>query len=85
MMKNYIDVKVTVWWRYHFADEANMPGLADLIKENGLDVVIDNKLGFSEAEMLPVTEEKLTPGENGNHSTIDVFEDGQEIWNNEIK
>ncbi|MGC4038334.1 MAG: hypothetical protein QM764_20390 [Chitinophagaceae bacterium] len=84
-MKNYIDVKVTVWYRYHFTELANMPGIVDLIKENGLEEAIDENLGFTETEMLPVTEEKLTPAENGNRSTIDVFENGQEIWNNEIK
>jgi hypothetical protein len=84
-VKNYIDVKVTVWYRYHFAQESNMPGLVEIIKEQGMDAVVDSNLGFTESEMLPVTEEKLTPAENGNLSTIDVFEDGQEIWNNGIK
>jgi hypothetical protein len=61
-MKNYIDIKVTVWNRLHFADESNMAGIADLIKEEGLDEVIDDKLGFLQSETLYDTEEKLKPG-----------------------
>ena len=84
-MKNYVDVKVTVWNRLHFAEEANMPGLVDLINEKGLDEVIDDKLGFLESETLFDTEEKISPTENDNQATIEVFEDAKEIRNNEIK
>ena len=84
-MNNYIDVKVTVWNRLHFADEANMKGIAELIKEDGLEQVIDEKLGFVESESLYDTEEKLTPSDNGNEATIEVYENGKEVWNNETK
>lgn len=56
-MKNYIDVKVTVWNRLHFSGQSNMQGIADLIKEDGLDEIIDDKLGFIESETLYDTEE----------------------------
>lgn len=84
-MKNYIDVKITVWNRFHFAEQANMTGLVDLIKENGLDEVIDDKLGFTESEILFDTEERLNPSDNDNQATIEVYADAKQIWNNEIK
>ncbi|MBN8878030.1 MAG: hypothetical protein J0I32_10825 [Sphingobacteriales bacterium] len=84
-MKNYIDVKVTVWNRLHFSDQSNMRGIADLIKEDGLDEVIDDKIGFLESEILYDTEEKLIPADNGNQATIEVYADGTEIWTNEIR
>jgi hypothetical protein len=31
------------------------------------------------------TEEKLEPGDNDGQPTIEVYEDGKEVWNNEIK
>lgn len=62
-----------------------MKGLVDLIKENRLDEVIDDKLGFLESETLYDTEEKLTPADNGNQATIEVYADSKEIWTNEIK
>lgn len=81
-MKNYIDVKMTVWQRLHFAEEANMKGIADIIKEDGLDEVIDEKIGFVHSETLFDTETRLEPSNNDNEATIEVYEDGSEIWNN---
>lgn len=84
-MKNYIDVKMTVWHRFHFTEEANMKGLVDLIKENGLDEVIDNQLGFVETESLFDTEERMNPADNDGEATIEVYEGNNEIWTNEIR
>jgi hypothetical protein len=84
-MKNYIDIKVTVWNRLHFIEQSNMKSIADLIQQEGLYEVIDEKLGFAESETLYDTEEKLEPGDNDGQPTIEVYEDGKEVWNNEIK
>lgn len=84
-MKNYIKVKITVWHKLHYAEQANMPGLADIIKDNGLDDVIDDKLGFLQSEILFDTETTLQPADNDNHATIEVYEDGKKIWTNETK
>lgn len=59
-MKNYIDVKITVWNRLHFPDQSNMKGIADLIKEDGLNEVIDDKLCFPESETLFI-QKKCSP------------------------
>lgn len=84
-MKNYIKVKVTVWHKLHYAEQANMPGLADIIKDNGLDDVIDDKLGFLQSEILFDTETTLQPTNNDSRATIEVYADGKKIWTNEIK
>lgn len=84
-MNNYIDVKVTVWNRLHFTDESNMTGLADIIMENGLDEVIDDKLGFLESETLYDTEEKLSPEQNDQQPTIEVYANKEIVWDNTKK
>lgn len=81
-MKNYIKVKVTVWYRLRFDGLANMKGLAELVQESGLDEVIDEKLGFIDSQILHETQIRLTPGQNDNKPTILVYEDGKELWNN---
>jgi len=84
-MKNYIDIKITIWNRLHFADESNMAGIAKLIKEESLEEVIDDKLGFLESETLYDSEERVTPSGNDGQATIEVYENGKEVWNNELK
>lgn len=81
-MNNYIKVKVTVWYRLRFDQYANMQGIADLIQENGLDEVIDEKLGFVDSGILHETQVRLTPAGNDNQHTIEVYADDKEIWNN---
>lgn len=81
-MNNYIKIKVAVWYRLHFNEYANMQGIADLIKENGLDEVIDENIGFVDSVMLHETQVRLTPAENDNQSTIEVYSEDKEIWNN---
>ena len=84
-MNNYIDVKVTVWNRLHFADASNMAGLADIISENGLDDAIDDKLGFLESETLCETEQQLSPEQNEQQPTIEVYANKEIIWDNTKK
>ncbi|MEP7376814.1 MAG: hypothetical protein ABI675_25675 [Chitinophagaceae bacterium] len=81
-MQNYIDVKVTIWNRLHFADESNMSGLTELIRESGLEEVIDEKLGFLESETLYDTEAKLTPEQNEGQATIEVYANKEIVWDN---
>lgn len=84
-MNNYIDTKVTVWNRLHFADESNLAGIADLVKEAGLEDVIEDKLGFLQSETLYDTEVKLEPTCHDGLATIEVYENGKETWNNATK
>lgn len=82
-MNNYLNVKVTVWYRLRFDEHANMKGIADLIQESGLDEVIDEQLGFVDSEILHETQKRLTPADNDGQPTIKVYAEGKEIWNNQ--
>ena len=82
----YVDYKVTVWKRVHFNEDTNPKKVIQVIEENGLDDVFDEELGFVEQETLYETEEEITPEENEDYSTIEVYENSNPIddliWSN---
>lgn len=84
MANNYIDYKVEIWCRAFFTDIADMQKVSEIAKEN-LESIFDEDLGFIEVDYIFETENYLSPEENDNQSTIDVYEEDKEIWNNEIK
>ena len=84
MANNYIDYKVEIWCRAFFTDIADMQKVTEIAKEN-LESIFDEDLGFIENISLLETEYYLSPEENDNQSTIEVYEEDKEIWNNEIK
>ena len=79
---NYIDVKVTVWNRLKFSDDTDMKELANLIRINGIESVIDDEKGFQESETLFDSEVKMTLEENGLDSTIEVYQRDNLVWQN---
>ena len=81
-MKNYIDVKVTVWNRIHFTDDTDMSKLRHDMEQGGMEEVTDEARGFVDNETLYDTEERLTPQDNGKASTIEVYQDEKLIWEN---
>lgn len=82
MLKNFVDIKVTVWNRVHFSDEANMQEVTDLIKQGNIESIFDENLGFEEEETLFDTEGYLSVEENDGCSTIEVYEDSKIIYKN---
>jgi len=82
MLKNFVDIKVTVWNRVHFSDEANMQEVTDLIKQGNIESIFDEDLGSEEKETLFDTEEYLSVEENDGCSTIEVYEDHKIIYKN---
>lgn len=82
MSVNYIDVKVTVWNRLHFKDEADMKAIAEIVAKDGVYDAIDDEYGFFESETLYDTEEKITVEENGQQPTIEVYANTEMIWDN---
>lgn len=84
MANNYIDYKVEIWCRAFFTDIADMQKVSEIAKEN-LESIFDEDLGFIEVDYIFETENYLSPEENDNQSTIDVYEEDKEIWNNGIK
>ena len=80
---NFVDYKVEIWRRAKFSDNADMDKVLDKIKEhNGVENIFDEDLGFVEDVFLFETEERLEPYENELQSTIEVYKNDKEIYNN---
>ena len=84
MANNYVDYKVEIWRRAFFTEDADMQKVSEIAKEN-LENIFDEDLGFIEDDYIFETEYYVPPEENDNQSTIEVYEEDKEIWNNEIK
>jgi hypothetical protein len=82
MLKNFVDIKVKVWNRAYFSDEANMQEIIDLIKQGDIYSIFDENLGFKEEETMFDTESHLSVEENDGYSTIEVYEDSKIIYKN---
>ena len=84
MANNYVDYKVEIWRRAFFSENADMKKVSEVAKEN-LEDIFDEDLGFIEDVYISETEYYVSPEENDNQSTIEVYEEDKEIWNNEVK
>ena len=73
MADNYIDVKETIWRRYHFSDEADMQKVIEELKEDSFDIFDIDGAKFQESEILYDTGVSLTPEENNREPTIEVY------------
>lgn len=80
---NYVDIKVTIWNRLKFTDQSDMQQIINLIKNDGIESIADNALGFEESEILFNTEESIQPDQNGGASTIEVYQNGELSWQND--
>lgn len=84
MTNNYVDYKVEIWHRAFFSENADMKKVSEVAKKN-LEDIFDEDLGFIEDDFIFETEYCVSPEENDNQSTIEVYEEDKEIWNNEVK
>ena len=82
MANNYVDVKETIWRRFHFSDTADMQEIVKELKQGSFDSVDIDSLGFLEGETLYDTATTLEPEENSGESTIEVYKKEQMIWDN---
>lgn len=86
---NYVDYKATIWGRLHFEKDADMQKIIKKLEEGFLpsELCDDESLKFSYFEHLFDTEEYITPKENNNEPTIEVYENSNNecIWNNKNK
>ena len=81
----YIDEKVTIWRRTWYSSELEN-GEEKLIKTLEEGDEIPDEIEMEESEVLYETEELMTPQDNDNQSTIEVYsEDGKILWTNEPK
>lgn len=84
--ENFVDVKVTIWQRLHFKRRADMDRIVDVLKATGeTNHVVDEDLGFTYMQTLDETEDSITVEENDGNPTIEVYRDGESIWDNAKK
>ena len=82
MPNNYIDIKETIWRRYHFSDEANMEEIIKELEKGSFDIFDIDSAKFQESEVLYDTGQSITPEENGGEPTIEVYNKEVMIWDN---
>ena len=82
MTNNYVDVKETIWRRFHFKDESDMQEVVKELKQGCFDSVDIDSLGFLEEETLYDTATTLEPEDNSGEPTIVVYKKEQMIWDN---
>ena len=80
----YLDYKYTNWGRIYFKDNANMSKIIEKLEKGYLPAELcdDPELGFDEFEQIDDTEEYITPSENDNQPTIEIYQNvkGTESW-----
>lgn len=80
----YLDYKYTNWGRIYFKDNANMSKIIEKLEKGYLpsELCDDPELGFDEFEQIDDTEEYITPSENDNQPTIEIYQNvkGTESW-----
>ena len=84
--ENFVDVKVTIWQRLHFKENADMDRVVEILKATGdTDFIADDDLGFRYMQTLDETEDSMTVEENDGNPTVEVYRDGNDFWNNAQK
>ena len=89
----HIDVKCTIWTRYHLPDDADVNKIIEKLEEgksaeDAITIVVPEDFGENglEYETLNTTEEYMTLEDNDFQATIQVFEDERTLlWDNEPK
>ena len=71
MTGNYVDVKHTIWQRYHYKDDAEMNKIVDAIKNNK--DFIDDELGFTQSEDIAETLDQMSVSQNNGQPTIEIY------------
>ena len=80
---NYVDVKVSVWNRLDFDDDADMNEVLSVIPKKGIAAIYE-KFGVIVCKTLYETEQLLTPQENAGSATIEVYEKDKLKWDNSM-
>jgi hypothetical protein len=93
MSKKYIDIKVTLWMRYHLDDNADVPVIIEDLKNGmSLDECLEKQNLFEsdhfEYTQVEGTEEFLAPEENNGQATLEIFDETANemmpVYSNEI-
>ena len=88
MSNKYVDIKVTTWQRLHFNDDADLKQVIEKLEQgyHPNELFDEDGLGYEgTCEVLFDTEEFIRPDENDGQSTIEVWEDGNVLWDNSFE
>ena len=86
MNDNYLDFKVTVWYRFPIEDADKIPEIIKNIEEGSSpndifeDLYEDDK--YLSCELIDETEEHISPLDNGGEETIEIFKGERKVWSN---
>jgi hypothetical protein len=80
----YIDIKVTVWNRMVLEDNTNIEQIIADIKTKGINHVINDVREWKDVLTLWDSEEILTPDDNDQCATLQIWDDNDLVWDNEI-
>jgi hypothetical protein len=84
MARKYCDFKVTVWCRAHL-DDVDLNQIIEAFKNGeGSNYLFNEELAY-DWETLVDTELPIRVEDNNGDSTIEVYEDDKQIWNNSKK
>lgn len=88
-MRKYLDYKHTSWSRLYFKENTDMSKIIDRLEEGYLPSELCDLEEFDEFEPLSDIEEYITPSENNNQPTIEIYESIKDtehwqecIWDN---
>ena len=90
-MRNYLDYKHTSWSRLYFKEGTDISKIIEKLEQGYLpsELCDDPELGFDEFEQIDDTEEYITPSENYNQPTIEIYQNVKDteswqecIWDN---
>jgi hypothetical protein len=86
----HIDVKCTIWGRYHIPDGADIQKITGHLKNGDtIEDAIEKEFPDSwenglDYELLDESEERMSLKENNYHATVEVYQDhSTQLWNNE--
>ena len=90
-MRNYLDYKHSAWSRLYFKEGTDISKIIEKLEQGYLpsELCDDPELGFDEFEQIDDTEEYITPSENYNQPTIEIYQNVKDteswqecIWDN---
>lgn len=86
-MSNYLDYKATVWYRIPIKDKKHIPKVIEKLNEGDTPSdIFDHLLEWGDnslySEDVENSEEFITPLENNDQPTIEIYKDNKLIWQN---
>lgn len=82
-----VDYKATIWGRLEFDDSTDIKEITQALEQGILPAELCDieELKFRSFHHIDNTEEFITPSENAEQPTIEIFVDGVTVWDNVSK